>query len=551
MKKKIFSIAAVSLISFGVLAGCSSGSDSAAATKTKTVATKEELKPFGKYKETVTYTVGKATPGIPKLPKGQTYEDNAYTRYLKETLNIQSKDKFEAKDGDAYKQKVSMAVASGDLPDIMAVDAATLRQLVDNDMIADLTDIYKSSTSDQIKAMYDSYDGRALEAATFDGKLMALPTTQNANIPTMLWLRKDWMDKLGLEAPKTVDDMEKVLTAFVQQDPGGNGNGNTVGLTLSPSIGGMYGSLFQADNILQTYNSFPRQWIEKDGKVVYGSTTDETKQALGKLADWYKKGLIDPQFAVRKSIEDLIISGQAGAYFGPWWTPDYPLNSAKQKNANIDWQPYIISKDGSGTITAYTQNPVSEFYVVRKDFKHPEVLPKVVSALSDKLRNEDRNYQPVVDFIKEGGDRGAPINLMVNFNDATAQMYKNINAAVNGEKDPAALSLDDQSSYEKIQGYLKDPAKADANQWSAYMSRMVAGKLMAETKINEVNPVFFGQTKSMKLKWANLTKLEDEAFMKIVTGQKDLNYFDTFVDTWNKTGGSDITKEVAEAIKQK
>ncbi|GAA3329060.1 hypothetical protein GCM10020331_075560 [Ectobacillus funiculus] len=46
------------------------------------------------------------------------------------------------------------------------------------------------------------------------------------------------------------------------------------------------------------------------------------------------------------------------------------------------------------------KNPVSEFYVVRKDFKHPEVLPKVVSALSDKLRNEDRNYQPVVDFIK-------------------------------------------------------------------------------------------------------------------------------------------------------
>ncbi|GAA3329064.1 hypothetical protein GCM10020331_075580 [Ectobacillus funiculus] len=106
----------------------------------------------------------------------------------------------------------------------------------------------------------------------------------------MLWLRKDWMDKLGLEAPKTVDDMEKILTAFVQQDPGGNGKGNTVGLMLSPSIGGMYGSLFQADNILQTYNSFPRQWLEKKmEKVVYGSTTAETKQALGKLADWYKK----------------------------------------------------------------------------------------------------------------------------------------------------------------------------------------------------------------------------------------------------------------------
>jgi putative aldouronate transport system substrate-binding protein len=549
--KKIFSIAAVTMMSFGILAGCSVGSNSSEDPQTKTVATKEELKPFGKFKETVTYTVGKATPGIAKLPPGQTYEDNAYTSYLKETLNIQSKNKFEAQDGDAYKQKVSMAVASGDIPDIMAVDATTLRQLVDNDLVADLSDVYKSSASDYVKKMYDSYDGRALQAATFDGKLMALPSTSNANIPTMLWLRKDWLDKLGLEGPKTVDDMEKVITEFIQKDPGGNGKGKTVGLALSPSIGGMYGSLFQADNILQTFNSFPRQWIEQDGKVVYGSITDETKQGLGKLADWYKKGLIDPQLAVRKSIEDLIIGGQTGAYFGPWWTPDYPLNSAKQKNPMADWAPYIISKDGSGTITAYTQNPASEFYVVRKGFKHPEVLPKLVSALDDKLRQEDRNYQPVVDFIKFGGDRGAPVNIMVNFNDATAQMYQNINAAIEGKKQPNTLSLDDQSSYQKIAGYLKDPAKSDANQWSAYKSRMVAGKLMSETKINEVDPVFFGQTKSMKLKWANLTKLEDEAFLKIVTGEKDLDYFDKFVENWKKTGGSDITKEVSDAIKEK
>ncbi|MCM3113841.1 ABC transporter substrate-binding protein [Neobacillus sp. MER 74] len=549
--KKVFSIAAVTMMSFGILAGCSVGSSSSRDTDTKPIATKEELKPFGKYKETVNYTVGKSTPGIAKLPSGQTYEDNAYTKYLKETLNIQSKNKFEAQDGDAYKQKVSMAVASGDIPDIMAVDAATLRQLVDNELIADLTDVYESSTSDLVKDMYDSYDGRALEAATFDGKLMALPSTQNANIPTMLWLRQDWLDKLGLKGPKTLDDVEKILTEFTQKDPGGNGKGITVGLALSPSIGGMYGSLFQADNILQTYDSFPRQWIEQDGKVVYGSITEETKQGLGKLADWYKKGLIDPQIAVRKSIEDLIIGGQTGAYFGPWWTPDYPLNSAKQKNPNAEWAPFIISKDGSGTITAYTQNPASEFYVVRKGFKHPEVLPKLVSALDDKLRQEDRNYQPVVDFIKFGGDRGAPVNIMVNFNDATAQMYENINAAIEGKKDPKTLSLDDLSSYQKITDYLKDPAKADANQWSAYNSRVVAGKLMAETKINEVNPVFFGQTKSMKLKWANLTKLEDEAFLKIVTGEKDLDYFDKFVENWKKTGGTEITKEVSEAIKEK
>ena len=81
------------------------------------------------------------------------------------------------------------------------------------------------------------------------------------------------------------------------------------------------------------------------------------------------------------------------------------------------------------------------------------------------------------------------------------------------------------------------------------MSRMVAGKLMADTKVNEVHPVFFGQTPSMKLKRTNLVKLEDEAFLKIVTGEEDVAYFDEFVETWKKTGGNDITKEVSEAIK--
>lgn len=549
MKKPLLVITALAL-SFSALAGCVKSADPAKDTGAKTTATAEELKPFGKYKETLTYTVGKATPGIPKLPAGQTYVDNAYTQYLKETLNVQNVNKFEAQSGDAYDQKVSMAVVSGDLPDIMQVNAATLRQMVDNDMIADLTEVYKTSVSDYVKQKYDSYNGRALEAATFDGKLMALPSTANANIPTMLWLRKDWLDKLKLSEPKTIDDLEKILTEFVQKDPGGLGKGKTVGLMLSKSVGGLYGSLFQADNVFATYNSFPRQWLEQNGEVVYGSITDETKEGLGKLADWYKKGLIDPQMAVRESIESVITSGQAGAFFGPWWSGDYPLNDAKRNDGKADWQPYIISKDGSGQITAYTQNPASDFYVVRKGFEHPEVLGKIASALNDKLVREDLNYKPVLDFNLGGFDGGKPLNISVNFNDATAQMYKDLQATVDGKKDVETLTLDDRTSYQKIEGYLKDPAKADPNQWSGYITRMVAAKLMAETKVNEVNPVFFGQTKSMKLKMANLVKLEDEAFLKIVTGQVGLDYFDSFVSTWKKTGGDEITKEVAEAIKK-
>jgi putative aldouronate transport system substrate-binding protein len=549
MMKKILAWGAALLMIVSVLSGCTMAKNSND-NKTKTVASAQELKPLGKYKKTVTYTIGKATPGIPKLPSGQTYENNAYTKYLKKTLNIQSKNKFEAQAGDAYKQKVSMAVASGDLPDIMSVNADTLRELVQNGSIEDLTSVYKSSTSKYVKEKYNSYDGRALKAATFDGKLMAMPSTQNANIPTMLWIRQDWLDKLGLKAPKTVNDLEKVLTAFVQKDPGNNGKGNTVGLGLSKSVGGMYGTLFMADNIFATYHSYPRQWIKQDGKVVYGSTTNQTKQGLSKLADWYKKGLIDPQMAVRDSIESLIISGKAGAFFGPWWSGDYPLNSAVKKNPKANWKPYIISKNGDGKITAYTQNPTSEFYVVRKGFKHPELLPKYASAI-DKLVRVDKDYKPVVDFVRGGFDGGNPLNISVNFNNATAQMYKNLKATVDGKKDPKSLTLDDAASYNNIKNYLKNPKNPGANAWSGYTSRMIAGKLMAETKIAEVNPVYFDQTKSMKLKWANLVKLEDETFLKIVTGQKSINDFNRFVDQWKRAGGTQITNEVVQAIKEK
>ena len=507
---------------------------------------------YGKYDELVTYTIGKNTPGSPRFPDGDTYENNAYTRYLKEVLNVQNENVFEAANGDAYDQKVSMAIATGDIPDIMKVDAKTLKQLVDNDMVADLTEVYKSSATDTIKKMYDSYGGRALDAATFDGKLMALPSTQCANVPTMLWLRQDWMDKLGLKAPKTLGDVENILQEFVTKDPGGNGAGKTIGLVSAANVGGVYGGLFQMDNILALDNAFPGQWIEEDGKVVFGSTTDNMKKGLGKVAELYKKGLIDPQMAVRKGddVTSLIVNGQAGAFFGPWWAPDYPLNDAKKLNPNAQWTPYIAPANEDGTVTVYTQNPVSEYFVVSKKFKHPELLVKIASVTNDKMVYEDYAKPELMDYIKKGVDSGTrPVNILINDSNATTDMYKNIDLALKGEKDPESLGAD-KGNYEKCKDYLANPENPSADAWSGYTSRMISPKLMLDTKLNEVNPVFFGQTDSMKLKWANLQKLQDETFLKIVTGEASIDSFDEFVKTWESTGGDEITKEVEQAIKK-
>lgn len=540
-------IAAIMLGTF--LVGCSSKEKTNEVVAEKTEASST---PYGKYDELVTYTIGKNTPGSPRFPEGDTYEDNAYTRYLKEILNIQNENAFEAGNGDAYDQKVSMSIATGDIPDIMRVDATTLKQLVDNDMIADLSEAYDNCATDKIKAMYDSYGGRALESATFDGKLMALPSTQCANVPTMLWIRQDWMDKLQLEVPKTMTDVENILQEFVTKDPGNNGSGKTIGIVASSNIGGVYGGLFQLDNILSLYNAFPGQWIEEDGKVVFGSTTDNMKKGLEKLSELYKKGLIDPQLAVREGddVTSLLVNGQCGAFFGPWWAPDYPLNDAKKLNADAQWTPYIAPVNEDGTITAYTQNPASEFYVVRKGFEHPELLVKIASVINDKMVYEDYGREELMNYTKQGVDTGVrPVNILINDYNATIDMYKNIDLALKGEKDPESLGAD-KGNYEKCKQFLENPNSPSADAWSGYTSRMISPKLMEQTKVNEVNPVFFGQTASMKLKWANLQKLQDETFLKIVTGEASIDSFDEFVSNWKSTGGDQITKEVEESIKK-
>lgn len=52
----------------------------------------------------------------------------------------------------------------------------------------------------------------------------------------------------------------------------------------------------------------------------------------------------------------------------------------------------------------------------------------------------------------------------------------------------------------------------------------------------------------MERKWANLDKMEQETFYKIVMGEQPLDAFDKYVSDWKSQGGDEITKEVREAV---
>ena len=558
--KKI--ISCVLIINLLILCGC--GDPGATPSTRENAETKEEYEaalytarttPYGKYPEQLTYTLGKLSgANNSNLPDGETYENNAYTRLLNERLNVQNQDVFEAMD-EQYTDNVTMVIAQNDLPDVMIVeDLDELQYLVDNDMIADLTDSYNNCMSDTIKNIYGSYGRDILDVVTFDGKIMAIPETNISDGPNLIWLRKDWMDALGLSAPRTLSDVEEIIRQFKEKDPGHNGAGNTVGLVCDTSLcGGCgYSSEYTLDIIFAAYGAFPKQWIyDGDGNVVYGSVQPEAKEALAHIHELYKEGILDQDFLMRTSsnLIELIVDGQCGSFFGPWWAPNNPLMQAVEQNKDAEWQPYLIATEESGLTSYHTQNPSGKYIVVRKGYEYPEIACKIVSVLFDYLRYNDRDNQEIVDYYKENVDPTArPFAINVDYNNALQICYGELNHVFAGDKSADDLNVLEYSYYEACESYLKDAENASAEDWAAYTSRITACKILNDGRTNKVESLYFGETETMVTDWWSLENLESDTYLKIVTGESSLDEFDRFVENWYQNGGETITKEVRAEI---
>ena len=545
-----------------ILAGCKSPAGFVSNDNEEYNARMEEARttPFGAYPETIEYTLGKMTSvNNSNMPENDTYTDNAYTRYIKSVINVQNVDVFEANDSQ-YDTNVSMVISMGSLPDIMVVSSQDeVEQLVEAGLIEDLTESYNNCISDRIRKMYESYGDSLKDMVTYDGKIMALPETNITDGPNLVWLRKDWMDKLGLSEPHTIDDVVNIVKHFISEDPGNNGvdasgKPNTVGLAVDTDVTGEcgYSSEFLLDIIFACFGAYPKQWImNDDGEIVYGSVTDEAKEALSYINNLYNQGVIDNDFLLRTStnICELIENGLCGSFFGPWWAPNNPLANAVNKNPDADWQPYLIATDSDGTTSYHSQNPCYKYVVVRKGYEHPEIAAKMISVMFDKVRFDCTDSEEFKNYYQINVEPTArPLSINVDYNNALSICYRNIDAAISGRKNPDSLELLERSFYDACSEYIKNANKT-STQWAAYMSRIKACSLIAQDNIKVVDSLYFKTTDTMKSHWWRLKAKEKEAYLKIISGEEDISYFDTFVKEWNEQGGQTITSEVSESMK--
>lgn len=548
------------ILSLALLTGCSLGTAEMEKTDIDVLSEKNsksweqaETTPLGKYPELVTYTLGQMKgANNSNLPDGQTYEDNAYTRYLKKTLNIQNKNVFMESE-ERYDEALNILVKDRNLPDVFLVsDRETLEELVENDLIEDLTEVYKSCASDKIKEMYESYGEELLASGTFDGKLYALPETAIDDGQQLLWLRHDWMEQLGLKEPKTLEEAFSVIRAFQENRMGAEDGEDPVGLVCDPGLVGTASTSYSVDSVFEKFGAYPQQWIENaDGEIVYGSLTEETKEALGYLRELYRQGILDSDFALRaqNNIRDLVVNGKCGAFFGLWWTPNNTLMDEYRKNKEADWEPYYLTADVKRTVEVYSTFRDNKYVVVRKGYEHPEIAMKILSVLFDHSRYEAEDADEMNTYFALNVDPTArPLMINVDYNEATYIVTKHIREVLyspGDEKTREDLSAIEASYFDACKEYLKAEVPS-VEAWAAYKSRISAVGLLVDANYCAPEKKYLGDGDGEIPQTLRL--LEKNAFIQIIMGRMPVSSFDSFVEDWYRKGGDSLTERVREGL---
>ncbi|MFD0696791.1 extracellular solute-binding protein [Paenibacillus sp. GCM10027628] len=532
----------------------SAAASSTAASKSSPIA----QDPLGKYPDPVTVTevLGYNPPEDPRTPQGITPDKNVYLKDLKDMTNIDVKYKWTVPSSQ-YEQKFALAMASGDLPDIMELDQKNYEKLKKQGVLADLTEAYNQYASPTLKKYMESDGGFAMKTFSSDGKQYGIPSFEDPFLSTqLLWIRKDWLDNLNLQPPKSIDDLEKVAEAFVKNDPDKNGKNDTYGIAMQKNF--IYWG-FDVRGFFNGFGAYPSvgdnqsAWIKSaDGKLVPGLIQPEVKKALSKMQSWYQKGIFDKEFALKdenKVVED-ITAGKVGISYGEWWYPNWPLNLNVDKDPKADWIALQIpSLDGPGK-SLVPKLRSSRIFVVNKNAKHPEAAIKMMNFY---LEMGNKKYMD-----KNKAENGYVYNWFVPrlYNPAQIEtIYTEVNKALDAKQTEITLDDDNYKNVADVFKATKDylgQNTANASRgvnWGQYFSRAAKeGGWGLTRQIKEkkafVNNEFYSiPTTTQVEKGGQLDKLMLESFTKIVLGGS-IDDFDKFVASWKTLGGDQITQEV-------
>ena len=390
MKKRLLSMLLVLIMSAGCFAGCG-----------KKESPNEEISG-----EKVTLTVG-----IPQNSSISSYDDNALTEYIEESLNMDIKFMYFSS-SDPGTQINLMCSANETLPDVLwgfqSIDHYFMNDFGEDGFFIDLTDLidkyavnYKEQLSKLSKQEQKVIKEKGTNAST--GEFYGMPLYAASDLPdelqTMAYINKQWLDAVNMEIPTTTEELYNVLKAFKEQDPNGNGQADEIPM-LSRSIESYVMNAF-------VYYAADNGYSVTNGKVSSVLCTDEYREGLKYLNKLCKEELFSNMSltATSQEIKALVTPSNDVARVGVWC--GNPILATATDSQILDQYvalPALSDATGKGGYTALYPKTLLYCSFITKDCKNTEAAMRFLDFFyADETTTRARYGEKGVDWQEGEG----------------------------------------------------------------------------------------------------------------------------------------------------
>ncbi len=415
--------------------------------------------------------------------------------------------------GSAYDEKVIVTLASGNLPQAMVVtnnkNAAVLNA-IRSGAFWEVGPYIK-----EFPNLQSYWNDQIANNISVDGKVYGIYRERPVARKGLLF-RQDWLDNLGLEQPKTVDDIYNIAKAFTLNDPDKDGKNNTLGLTISDD-----NLANDAMRVLVTAFGGFNQFGIVDGKATPDFTTPEYMEALKLLKKMYDEKLINQDFGAVKGTRliELINEGNAGMLITSIDDANSKFTSLTKliPDAKID---FVLGLEGpQGVKLPANSGYYGEFMFPKSSVKTEQDLMNILSYF-DKLLNTD--MFKLFDFGVEGVhykmEDGNPVF-------TNEELWKN--------------QVPDLGQLRIAPSDLAWPTESDI------MKKVK--KLYKEGLPNAVPDItepYLSPTQAER--GTELSKIINDARVKFIMGSIDEAGFAKATEDWHKQGGDKIIEEFTQ-----
>ncbi|MGN0178325.1 MAG: extracellular solute-binding protein [Monoglobaceae bacterium] len=408
--KNFARLTAAAMCAMMLLSGCGGKSTSSEKATEEYVADQNLNAPgeFPVCKEKITITVG-----IPKDPLVQDYDTNLYTKLLEEKMNCDIEFTYLPSSSSEAQQKLELMVSAGgnDLPDVIInvpISDSTISRYASKGFIIPLNEYYENSAyylndvcekEPELKKMITMTDGNIYVVPRY------LKIMQN-ELGYRMWIYEPWLEKLGLEMPKTLDEFYNVLKAFKEQDPNGNGIADEIPL-LGATNGGE--SWFK-DFIAAAYQPIDPQskyLYPENGKIKAAYIQPEYKEAIKYMNKLCSEGLLSPSSFTSDAAQcKQTVQNPNGVQVGAFTSmaPTY-LSSSDERKDGYKIMPPLTREDGTGYAVYAASIPVNAFYIT-KNCKNPEAAFRMGDIMmSEEMTIHSRFGQKGTDWLEPTEDQ--------------------------------------------------------------------------------------------------------------------------------------------------